>query len=90
MSSCSVDGFFSALVVSIKRPWLHSDLFQDFDIDISENRKLGPGAAQIKHWVENGDVEAGANKRTEYGKFPAYPTAFIVAADTVLKVRNSS
>ena len=89
MSSCSIDGVFSALVISIKRPWLLSDLFQDFDIDISENTKLSPGAAQIKHWVENGDFKSGANKRTEYGKFPAYPTAFIVAADTVLKVCNS-
>ena len=86
MSSCSVDGSFSALVVNIKRPWLHSDLFHDFDIDIAENSKLSPGAAQIKNWVENGDAETGANKRTEYGKFPAYPTAFIVAADTVLEV----
>lgn len=87
MSSCRVDGSFSAMVVNIKRPWLHSDLFQDFDIDISENTKLSPGAAQIKNWVEHGDVD---NKRTEYGKFPAYPTAFIVAADTVLEVCNSS
>ena len=90
MSSCRVDGSFSAMVVNIKRPWLHSDLFQDFDIDISENTKLSPGAAQIKQWVDNGDTETGANKRTEYGKFPAYPTAFIVAADTVLEVCNSS
>lgn len=90
MSSCSVGGSFSAMVVNIKRPWLHSDLFQDFDIDISEDTKLSPGAKEIKQWVENGDVETGANKRTEYGKFPAYPTAFIVAADTVLKVFKSS
>lgn len=90
MSSCSVYGSFSAMVVNIKRPWLHSDLFQDFDIDISENTKPSPGAAQIKNWVENGDVETGANKRTEYGKFPAYLTAFIVAADTVLEVFNLS
>lgn len=32
MSSCSVYGSFSAMVVNIKRPWLHSDLFQDFYI----------------------------------------------------------
>ena len=86
MSSCSVDGSFSAMVVNIKRPWLHGDLFQDFDIDIPENTKLSPGAAQIKEWVEKGDTGTGANKRTEYGKFPAYPTAFIVAADTILEV----
>ena len=27
MSSCRVDGSFSAMVVNIRRPWLHSDLF---------------------------------------------------------------
>lgn len=86
MSKCEVSGSFSAMVVNIKRPWLHSDLFQDFDIDIPANTKLSPGAAQIKEWVEKGDPGTGANKRTEYGKFPAYPTAFIVAADTVLEV----
>lgn len=76
MSSCRVDGSFSAMVVNIKRPWLHSDLFQDFDVDIPDTTKLSPGAAQIKQWVEKGDTGTGANKRTEYGKFPAYPTAF--------------
>ena len=89
MSSCSVDGSFSAMVVNIKRPWLHSDLFQDFDIDIAARTKLFPGAAQIKEWVANGDPGSGATKRTEYGKFPAYPTAFIVAADTVLEFKSS-
>lgn len=86
MSSCRVEGSFSAMVVNIKRPWLHSDLFQDFDIDISENTKLSPGAEQIKTWVDKGDTETGPDRRTDYGKFPAYPTAFIVAADTVLEV----
>lgn len=89
MSSCRVDGSFSAMVVNIKRPWLHGDLFQDFDIDIPTGTKLSPGAAQIKEWVDKGDPETGANKRTEYGKFPAYPTAFIVAADTVLEFKST-
>ena len=86
MSSCRAEGSFSAMVVNIRRPWLHSELFQDFDIDISENTKLSPGAEQIKTWVDKGDTGPGAEKRTDYGKFPAYPTAFIVAADTVLEV----
>ncbi|KAJ3542808.1 hypothetical protein NM208_g3894 [Fusarium decemcellulare] len=89
MSSCTVDGSFSAMVVNIKRPWLHSDLFQDFDVDIPVDTKLSPGAHQIKEWVENGDSGTGVNKRTEYGKFPAYPTAFIVAADTVLEFKSN-
>ena len=86
MSDCSVDGSFSAMLVTIKRPWLHSDLFNDFDVDIPTGSKLSPGAEQIKKWVDFGDNKAGPIYRTDYGKFPAYPTAFIVAADTVLEV----
>ncbi|KAL8947240.1 MAG: hypothetical protein Q9222_006454 [Ikaeria aurantiellina] len=63
---------------------------KNFDIDIPDNTKLSPGAVQIKQWVEKGNSKTGANKRTEYGKKnPAYLTAFIVAADTVLEVFES-
>ena len=86
MASCRVEGSFSAIVVNIKRPWLHRDLFQDFDINIPDDTKLSPGAEQIKTWVDKGDSGIEDEKRTDYGKFPAYPTAFIVAADTVLEV----
>jgi hypothetical protein len=88
MSDCRVEGSFSAMLVSIKRPWLHSDLFNDFDVDIPEGSKLSPGAEKIKEWVDIGDNKAGPVLRTDYGKFPAYPTAFIVASDTVLEVGN--
>jgi hypothetical protein len=84
MSSSTVSGSFSAMVVSIKRPWLHAELFQDFDIDIPAGTFLSPGAKAIKYWVESGDNEFGKYVRTNYGKFPAYPTAFIVAADANL------
>lgn len=89
MSECSVDGSFSAMLVTIRQPWLHADLFQDFDIDTSDDVKLSPGAAQIKNWIEKGDNETGVNKLTDYGKFPAYPTSFIVAADTVLELKST-
>ncbi|GIJ92596.1 hypothetical protein Asppvi_001874 [Aspergillus pseudoviridinutans] len=88
MSQCSVSGSFSAMVVTIRRPWLHADLFQDFDIDIPEGTKLSPGARTMRDWIENGD-ETTNDKRTNYGKFPAYPTSFIVAADTVLEFKSN-
>ncbi|KAH7166681.1 hypothetical protein DER46DRAFT_600727 [Fusarium sp. MPI-SDFR-AT-0072] len=88
MSSSTVSGSFSAMVVSIKRPWLHAELFQDFDIDIPAGTFLSPGAKAIKYWVESGDNEFGKYVRTNYGKFPAYPTAFIVAADANLSFKN--
>ncbi|KAJ6031762.1 hypothetical protein N7540_002494 [Penicillium herquei] len=97
MAECSVSGSFSAMVVTIRRPWLHADLFQDFDIDIPQDtslplttlslNRLSPGAKTMRHWIENGD-ETTTDKRTNYGKFPAYPTSFIVAADTVLEFKT--
>ncbi|KAI1340032.1 hypothetical protein F5Y15DRAFT_415460 [Xylariaceae sp. FL0016] len=89
MSECRVDGSFSAMVVTIRRPWLHAELFQDYDIDIPDEGKLSPGAAQVKDWVDNGDPGNKARKRIDYGKFPAYPVSFIVAADTVLEFKST-
>ncbi len=85
-TKCRVDGSCSATVVNIKCRWLHGDLFQDIDIDISDNTKLSPGAEQIKNWVDKGNTGTEAEKRTDYAKILAYPTAFVVAAVTVLKV----
>ncbi|RSL69668.1 hypothetical protein CEP54_002196 [Fusarium duplospermum] len=89
LSECTVDGSFSAILVTIRRPWLHADLFQDFDIDTPDDVKLSPGAAKIKTWIERGDNGSGPDKLTDYGKFPAYPTSFIVAADTVLEFKSN-
>lgn len=89
MASCNVSGSFSAMVVNIKRPWLHAELFQDFDIDIPKGGFLSPGAKTIKWWVETNDNEYNGYVRTNYGKFPAYPTAFIVAADTRLSFKST-
>lgn len=43
----------------------------------------------MKAWIERGDNEAGADKKSDYGKFPAYPTSFIVASDTVLEFKST-
>ena len=77
------------MVVNIKRPWLHAELFQDFDIDIPKGTFLSPGAKTIKHWIKTGDTDYNGYVRTNYGDFPAYPTALIVAADTNLSFKSS-
>ncbi|RMJ15732.1 hypothetical protein CDV36_004567 [Fusarium kuroshium] len=89
LSECTVDGSFSAILVTIRRPWLHAELFQDFDIDTPDDAKLSPGAAKIKTWIERGDGGSLSEKLADYGKFPAYPTSFIVAADTVLEFKSN-
>lgn len=90
ISSCNVNGSFSAMVVKIKRPWLHSDLFQDFDVDVPVGTLLSPGAQKIKEWVEKGDSGTGDVTRAQFGIFPAYPTAFVVAADTALEFMSTA
>ncbi|KAJ4178248.1 hypothetical protein NW755_013349 [Fusarium falciforme] len=89
LSGCTVDGSFSVILVTIRRPWLHADLFQDFDIDTPDDVKLSPGAAKIKTWIERGDDDSVTDKLADYGKFPAYPTSFIVAADIVLEFKST-
>ena len=53
------------------------------DIDTPKGTFLSPGARTIKWWVETRTSEDEHNGyvRTNYGKFPANPTAFIVAAN---------
>ncbi|KAJ4314284.1 hypothetical protein N0V84_008987 [Fusarium piperis] len=89
LSECTVDGSFSAILVTIRCPWLHADFFQDFDIDTSDDVKLSLGVAKMKTWIERGDDDSVTDKLTDYGKFPVYPTSFIVAADTVLEFKNT-
>ncbi|KAM6525579.1 hypothetical protein FALCPG4_011115 [Fusarium falciforme] len=89
LSECTVDGSFSAILVTIRRPLLHADLFQDFDIDTPDDVKLSPGAAKIQTWIEIGDDDSVTDKLADYGKFPAYPTSFIVAADIVLEFKST-
>lgn len=89
MASADIAGSFSAMVVNIKRPWLHAELYQDFDIDLAPGNCLSPGAKIVKHWVNTGDNAYGGKERTNYGKFPAYPTAFIVAANAEFTIQST-
>lgn len=89
MASANISGSFSAMLVNVKRNWLHAELFQDYDIDLGQDTWLSPGAKTIKHWVETGDTEFGGKLRTNYGKFPAYPTSFIVAASASFEISSS-
>lgn len=43
---------------------------------------MSPGPAALKQALK----DRSASALQEYGQFPAYPTAFIVAADTEIEV----
>ncbi|KAL5622338.1 hypothetical protein FOBRF1_001588 [Fusarium oxysporum] len=83
MASCDVSVSFSALVVDIDRPWLQAEIFSDADLDIAEDVLLIPGASRLK--VAIAKQEAQLNP-----EFPAYPTSFILAADTSIDFSGST
>ncbi|KAF5252805.1 hypothetical protein FANTH_2129 [Fusarium anthophilum] len=85
MASCTVSISFSALVVNIHRPWLHSELFRDTDLDIQRGLKVSPGPSRIQDVIEDREDE-----KTGEWIFPAYPTSFIIAADTAVEFRGES
>ncbi|KAK0105142.1 hypothetical protein ONS95_004459 [Cadophora gregata] len=86
MAACDVSVSFSALVVNINRPWLYGELFSDVDLDVANNVKLSPGPLALHQMIKDqsaGDIDA-------WSEFPAYPTSFIVAADTTIEFRGST
>ncbi|KAF9773229.1 hypothetical protein IL306_009002 [Fusarium sp. DS 682] len=81
MAACDVNISFSALEVIIDRPWLHGELFSDPELQVPRGDKLSPGPSRL-HEMVNGQ-QAG---ETDQWTFPAYPTSFIVAANTALEI----
>ncbi|KAF4335461.1 hypothetical protein FBEOM_10698 [Fusarium beomiforme] len=76
MAACNVNISFSALVVEISRPWLHSELFSDRDLQLPRGEKLSPGPSRLHEMMKN--------KQVDEWSFPAFPTSFIIAADTTI------
>ncbi|PMD17156.1 hypothetical protein NA56DRAFT_708036 [Hyaloscypha hepaticicola] len=77
---------FSALVVNINRPWLYGELFQDIDLEVAEGVKISPGPLALHRLIEAQDN----NTINQYDQFSAYPTSFIVAADTNIEFSGST
>ncbi|KAH8678320.1 hypothetical protein BX600DRAFT_532153 [Xylariales sp. PMI_506] len=82
MAACDVSISFSALVVNIDRPWLYGELFTDFDLEVAAGVELSPGPMKLRQIIEG----QNAGEMNRYTSFPAYPTSFIVAADTTIEL----
>lgn len=100
MASCDVSLTFDALVVNIERPWLYGELFNDYELDVADDILLSPGAQELHNLMKKqvpssespADVAAAEDYRSQlaqYNSFPAYPTSFIVAANTIVEVSFS-
>ncbi|EWG54326.1 hypothetical protein FVEG_12570 [Fusarium verticillioides 7600] len=83
MASCDVSVSFSALVVDIDRPWLQAEIFNDADLDIAADVLLSPGASRLKTAIATQETKLNL-------EFPAYPTSFILAADTSIDFTGST
>ncbi|KAG4291462.1 hypothetical protein FPRO06_03347 [Fusarium proliferatum] len=83
MASCDVSVSFSALVVDIDRPWLQAEIFSDADLDIAEDVLLSPGASRLKAAIAKQETKLNP-------EFPAYPTSFVLAADTTIDFSGST
>lgn len=101
MSNCDVSVSFSAMVVNIDRPWLYGELFNDFELEVADGVNLSPGARELKALM-SAQGELGADKQptakareslnnlANYSQFPAYPTSFIIAADTSIEFTGNT
>ncbi|KAF5683566.1 hypothetical protein FDENT_7178 [Fusarium denticulatum] len=85
MASCDVAISFSALAVNIHRPWLHGELFSDTDLEVQRGLKISPGSSQIHEMIEGRE-----DKKSGEWAFPAYPTSFIIAADTSVEFKGET
>ncbi|KAF5565904.1 hypothetical protein FNAPI_1453 [Fusarium napiforme] len=85
MATCDVSISFSALVVNISRPWLHSELFSDTDFEVQRGVKVSPGPSRI-----HAMLEAQEEERSGEWAFPAYPVSFIIAADTTIEFKGQT
>jgi hypothetical protein len=84
MAACDISVSFSALVVNINRPWLYGELFGDIDIEVADGVNLSPGPLQLHQMIKEQKPDVIAM----WSQFPAYPTSFIVAADTTIEFRG--
>ncbi|KAG7409157.1 hypothetical protein Forpe1208_v011595 [Fusarium oxysporum f. sp. rapae] len=80
MASYDVRISFSTLVVNIDRPWLHIELFSDTDFEAQRGVKVSPSPSRLHEVIKNQEDD----KSGEWA-FPAYPTCFIIAADTTIQ-----
>ncbi|KAF5722378.1 hypothetical protein FMUND_2890 [Fusarium mundagurra] len=85
IASCDVTILFSVLVVNISRPWLHSELFSDTELEAQRGLRVSPGRSRIHEMIENQEDE----KNTEW-VFPAFPTSFVIAADTTIEFKGET
>lgn len=79
---------FQALVVNIRRPWLYAELFSDSELDTASGINLSPGPGQIQQWMAK--PNDSKSNLAKYNMFPAFPTSFVIAANTTIEFHGNT
>ncbi|KAF3901320.1 hypothetical protein ABW20_dc0101226 [Dactylellina cionopaga] len=79
MDNLEVEISMECMVVNIERPWLHAELFNDFDLDVGKDFPLSPGEGQLLEYAQRNEVP-----KADYQQFSSYPTAFVIASNVEL------
>ena len=79
ISNLDVEISMDCMLVEIERPWLHAELFADYELDAAPGFRISPGPLALKRAAaENKAVE------TDYTQFCSYPNAFVIACNVEL------
>ncbi|KAF8311730.1 hypothetical protein DL93DRAFT_2168836 [Clavulina sp. PMI_390] len=92
MAKATVNVDFDVMRVDIGRQWLNSELFYDPDLTTSHAIVVSQGAQKLAPQIQPAAFGED-NKPAPFidgGSFPAYPTAFLVAANVVLDIQGDS
>ena len=79
ISNLDVEISMDCMLVEIERPWLHAELFADYELDAAPGFRISPGPVALqKAAAENRPIE------TDYTQFCSYPNAFVLACNVEL------
>ncbi|KAK1224579.1 hypothetical protein PQX77_012517 [Marasmius sp. AFHP31] len=88
-SSCKIS--FECMRVDITRPWMRPELFYDTDLTVPVGQFISPGAFDLKELMEGKKSQEKFEEEMRlFNTFPMYPTAFLLACNTVLEISGET
>jgi len=85
IENLDVEVSMDCMLVEIERPWLHAELFADYELDAAPGFRISPGPAALqKAAAEHRQIE------TDYTQFCSYPSAFVLACNVELSFNGDT
>ncbi|KAF5021544.1 hypothetical protein F66182_6426 [Fusarium sp. NRRL 66182] len=85
ISNLDVEIAMDCMLVEIERPWLHAELFADYELDAAPGFKISPGPQALQKAAEEHKVID-----TDYTQFCSYPNAFVLASNVELSFNGDT